>query len=67
MLVAIETPRFVSFPFDVDLFPLLLLAFSVLSPLQLKAGGAIPAKGKKVTLSVRNVEDLSRDVIKVSL
>ncbi|GJS77844.1 zinc finger protein ZPR1-like protein isoform X1 [Tanacetum coccineum] len=32
---------------------------------ELKAGGAIPAKGKKMTLSVRNVEDLSRDVIKV--
>ncbi|KAK9065074.1 hypothetical protein SSX86_016457 [Deinandra increscens subsp. villosa] len=31
---------------------------------ELKAGGAIPAKGKKVTLVVRNVEDLSRDVIK---
>ncbi|PWA83213.1 Zinc finger, ZPR1-type [Artemisia annua] len=31
---------------------------------ELKAGGAIPAKGKKVTLFVRNVEDLSRDVIK---
>nr|GEW33181.1 zinc finger protein ZPR1-like isoform X1 [Tanacetum cinerariifolium] len=31
---------------------------------KLKAGGAIPAKGKKVTLSVRNFEDLSRDVIK---
>ncbi|KAI3506299.1 hypothetical protein L1887_28656 [Cichorium endivia] len=31
---------------------------------ELKAGGAIPAKGKKVTLIVRNVEDLSRDVIK---
>ncbi|CAI9284400.1 unnamed protein product [Lactuca saligna] len=32
--------------------------------LQLKAGGAIPAKGKKVTLIIRNVNDLSRDVIK---
>ncbi|KAI3824397.1 hypothetical protein L1987_05859 [Smallanthus sonchifolius] len=31
---------------------------------ELKAGGAIPAKGKKVTLVVKNVEDLSRDVIK---
>ncbi|KAI3679635.1 hypothetical protein L2E82_51175 [Cichorium intybus] len=31
---------------------------------KLKAGGAISAKGKKVTLIVRNVEDLSRDVIK---
>ncbi|KAL7602310.1 hypothetical protein Lser_V15G22238 [Lactuca serriola] len=31
---------------------------------ELKAGGAIPAKGKKVTLIVRNVNDLSRDVIK---
>ncbi|XP_071702184.1 uncharacterized protein [Rutidosis leptorrhynchoides] len=31
---------------------------------ELKAGGAIPAKGKKVTLLVKNVEDLSRDVIK---
>ncbi|KAI3509122.1 hypothetical protein L1887_24148 [Cichorium endivia] len=31
---------------------------------ELKAGSTIPAKGKKVTLIVRNVEDLSRDVIK---
>nr|XP_043606472.1 zinc finger protein ZPR1 homolog [Erigeron canadensis] len=31
---------------------------------ELKAGGAISAKGKKVTLLVKNVEDLSRDVIK---
>ncbi|KAJ9565030.1 LOW QUALITY PROTEIN: hypothetical protein OSB04_000996 [Centaurea solstitialis] len=31
---------------------------------ELKAGGAIPAKGKRVTLLVRHVEDLSRDVIK---
>jgi len=33
---------------------------------QLKPGGAIPEKGKKITLSVRNITDLSRDVIKVS-
>ncbi|XP_024973720.1 zinc finger protein ZPR1-like isoform X3 [Cynara cardunculus var. scolymus] len=32
---------------------------------ELKAGGAIPAKGKRVTLLVKHVEDLSRDVIKV--
>ncbi|XP_024973725.1 zinc finger protein ZPR1 homolog isoform X7 [Cynara cardunculus var. scolymus] len=31
---------------------------------ELKAGGAIPAKGKRVTLLVKHVEDLSRDVIK---
>ncbi|XP_076935701.1 zinc finger chaperone ZPR1-like [Bidens hawaiensis] len=31
---------------------------------ELKAGGAIPAKGKKVTLVVKHVKDLSRDVIK---
>lgn len=31
---------------------------------ELKAGGEIPRKGKKITLSVRNIEDLSRDVIK---
>ncbi|KAK1423671.1 hypothetical protein QVD17_18978 [Tagetes erecta] len=31
---------------------------------ELKAGGAIPLKGKKVTLVVRNIKDLSRDVIK---
>lgn len=34
---------------------------------QLKPGGAIPEKGKKITLSVKNITDLSRDVIKVSL
>jgi len=33
---------------------------------QLKPGGAIPEKGKKITLSVKNITDLSRDVIKVS-
>lgn len=33
---------------------------------QLKPGGAIPKKGKKIILSVRNIADLSRDVIKVS-
>ncbi|CAI0439353.1 unnamed protein product [Linum tenue] len=30
----------------------------------LKPGGAIPEKGKKITLCVKNVKDLSRDVIK---
>ena len=33
--------------------------------LQLKPGGRIPEKGKKITLNVKNVNDLSRDVIKV--
>ncbi|CAF1774011.1 hypothetical protein Bca4012_045529 [Brassica carinata] len=31
---------------------------------ELKPGGAIPEKGKKITLSVKNIADLSRDVIK---
>ncbi|KAF5767799.1 putative Zinc finger, ZPR1-type [Helianthus annuus] len=31
---------------------------------ELKAGGAIPAKGKKVSVAVKNIRDLSRDVIK---
>ncbi|KAJ4868123.1 ZPR1 zinc-finger domain protein [Raphanus sativus] len=31
---------------------------------ELKPGGAIPEKGKKITLSVKNITDLSRDVIK---
>lgn len=31
---------------------------------ELKAGGPIPSKGKKITVSVRNIKDLSRDVIK---
>ncbi|CAH8298279.1 unnamed protein product [Eruca vesicaria subsp. sativa] len=31
---------------------------------QLKPGSAIPEKGKKITLSVKNIADLSRDVIK---
>ncbi|CAN0880829.1 Zinc finger protein ZPR1 homolog [Linum grandiflorum] len=31
---------------------------------ELKPGGAIPEKGKKITLCVKNVKDLSRDVIK---
>ena len=32
---------------------------------QLKPGGRIPVKGKKITVCVKNVNDLSRDVIKV--
>lgn len=31
---------------------------------ELKAGGEIPAKGKKITLRVQNAKDLTRDVIK---
>ncbi|GJM96700.1 hypothetical protein PR202_ga13562 [Eleusine coracana subsp. coracana] len=31
---------------------------------QLKPGGEIPAKGKKITLRVQNAKDLTRDVIK---
>ncbi|XP_021888039.1 zinc finger protein ZPR1 isoform X2 [Carica papaya] len=31
---------------------------------ELKPGGRIPEKGKKITLCVRNIDDLSRDVIK---
>ncbi|KAK4254704.1 hypothetical protein QN277_010046 [Acacia crassicarpa] len=31
---------------------------------ELKPGGRIPEKGKKISLSVKNVHDLSRDVIK---
>ncbi|CAL4919207.1 unnamed protein product [Urochloa decumbens] len=31
---------------------------------ELKPGGEIPAKGKKITLRVQNVKDLTRDVIK---
>uniref|UniRef100_M8B949 Zinc finger protein ZPR1 n=1 Tax=Aegilops tauschii TaxID=37682 RepID=M8B949_AEGTA len=34
------------------------------APEELKPGGEIPAKGKKITLHVQNVKDLSRDVIK---
>lgn len=34
---------------------------------QLKAGGEIPKKGKRITVSVKNKGDLSRDVIKVNL
>jgi len=32
---------------------------------QLKPGGRVPEKGKKISLTVRNNKDLSRDVIKV--
>nr|ABF70002.1 zinc finger (ZPR1 type) family protein [Musa acuminata] len=31
---------------------------------ELKAGGEIPEKGKRITVYVQNIEDLSRDVIK---
>lgn len=33
--------------------------------MQLKPGGRVPEKGKKIILRVENVKDLSRDVIKV--
>lgn len=33
--------------------------------LQLKPGGRIPEKGKKIIVLVKNIKDLSRDVIKV--
>jgi hypothetical protein len=33
--------------------------------MQLKAGGGFAKKGKKMTLHVKNVNDLNRDVIKV--
>lgn len=33
--------------------------------LQVKPGGRIPDKGKKITVHVKNIKDLSRDVIKV--
>ncbi|GJN23236.1 hypothetical protein PR202_gb10868 [Eleusine coracana subsp. coracana] len=34
------------------------------APEELKPGGEIPAKGKKITLRVQNAKDLTRDVIK---
>ena len=34
---------------------------------QLKAGGKIPDKGKKITLHVQDAKDLTRDVIKVRM
>lgn len=46
------------------LSPLSLCLLTMLT-LQLKPGGPIPEKGKKITLSVKNIDDLSRDVIKV--
>uniref|UniRef100_M4FCY8 Zinc finger ZPR1-type domain-containing protein n=1 Tax=Brassica campestris TaxID=3711 RepID=M4FCY8_BRACM len=38
--------------------------FRYTAPEELKPGGAIPKMGKKIILSVRNIADLSRDVIK---
>lgn len=32
---------------------------------QVKPGGRIPDKGKKIIVHVKNIRDLSRDVIKV--
>ncbi|CAK9166688.1 unnamed protein product [Ilex paraguariensis] len=34
---------------------------------EVKPGGSIPAKGKKITVCVENVNDLSRDVIKIAI
>jgi hypothetical protein len=33
--------------------------------MQLKPGGRIPEKGKRIALTVKNISDLSRDLIKV--
>lgn len=33
--------------------------------MQLKPGGRTPEKGKRIVLTVKNISDLSRDVIKV--
>ncbi|KAB1210465.1 Zinc finger protein ZPR1 [Morella rubra] len=38
--------------------------FRYSAPEELKPGGRIPEKGKKISLTVKNVNDLSRDVIK---
>jgi zinc finger protein len=32
---------------------------------EVKSGGAIPEKGKRITLRVEDREDLSRDILKV--
>jgi zinc finger protein len=32
-----------------------------------KTGGKVPAKGRKITLKVEDPEDLSRDILKVRL
>ena len=32
---------------------------------QLKPGGSIPAKGKKISVNIKSLKDLTRDVIKV--
>ncbi|KAJ1443265.1 Zinc finger, ZPR1-type [Sesbania bispinosa] len=42
----------------------MFLKFEALAIPLLKPGGRIPEKGKRITLSVKNVNDLSRDVIK---
>lgn len=34
---------------------------------EVKSGGAVAPKGKKITLKVEDEEDLSRDLLKVSL
>jgi C4-type Zn-finger protein len=33
---------------------------------EVKSGGEVSAKGKRITLKVEDVEDLSRDILKVS-
>lgn len=34
---------------------------------EVKSGGEVSAKGKKITLKIEDEEDLSRDMLKVSL
>jgi zinc finger protein len=33
---------------------------------EVKSGGAVSERGKKITLKVEDVEDLGRDILKVS-
>ena len=33
---------------------------------EVKSGGVVSEKGKKITLKVQDVEDLGRDILKVS-
>lgn len=64
MLVVTAALRFVlTFLFFTSLLFNILLIYAF--PLQVKPGGRIPEKGKKITVLVKNIDDLSRDVIKV--
>ena len=63
ILTLLRSDDYASLPLTNFFFFPLYFLFSFF--VQLKPGGRIPEKGKRISLRVKNTNDLSRDVIKV--